>query len=384
MKLAYLSLCGVAPHRIGGPENVASNILAQMDKKGVHVLALIGVLRHEADPSRLRQELGFSENIELYPVVKRHFDIDIGTQVLHDVARLPVLATGDGIDIVHYNQPPVYRDFSVPFAAKLRGIPQIYSYHGIAHYEYGVLSRKRPWLARYARTMFRLYRAFPAKVIVNNTWMVPHAIAEGFSPDDIEVIPNGVNVKSFERVEPLPLEGEPCLMFVGRLDEIKGVDIAIQAHKYLLRELPNAVLHIVGDGSMYRYLRELARELALGKSIIFHGFQRSSILPRFYAAADICIFPSRRDPFGLVLLEAMAAKRPVIVSPFGSVREILVNEQNGLICEPIPERLAETTLHLWEDKQLMKRISKNGLLTASGFDWSIIIERYIRLYESLL
>ena len=147
--------------------------------------------------------------------------------------------------------------------------------------------------------------------------------------------------------------------------------------------LPNAVLHVVGDGSLMELLKDFVKNNDLSKNVIFHGYI-SSNLASFYKSADICIVPSLLEGFGITIVEAMAAGKPIVATKFGATPEILQNQENGLLIEPNERNILSSISTLWNDKDLMNKISKNNLIRAKRYDWKRIAQRYIQLYDNVI
>jgi glycosyltransferase involved in cell wall biosynthesis len=132
-------------------------------------------------------------------------------------------------------------------------------------------------------------------------------------------------------------------------------------------------------------LELLAKKKDVEKHVVFHGYVVPEKIPQYYKAADICVFPSRRDPAGITLLEAMASGTPVIASNRGGGPEIVSNGENGLLFEPQDaDALPRAILALHQDSELRKAISHNALKTVAKYSWEEIAERYISLYNRLL
>lgn len=155
------------------------------------------------------------------------------------------------------------------------------------------------------------------------------------------------------------------LVYCGRLDSRKGVDLAVRA----LALVPNAQLRVVGSGdARYRAeLERLAAELGVRDRVVIEQRDRHD-LPAVYAAADAVLFPVRWDePWGLVPLEAMAVGRPVVASARGGSGEYLEDGQNCLVSDPDagPDALAAAVAELATDQRLRERLREAGLRTAA-------------------
>ena len=227
---------------------------------------------------------------------------------------------------------------------------------------------RRPAFARAAQAVVRVpTRPRPARSI--GSWVFVsedlrrRADEAGIEPRRSRVAPRGPD-PIFVR-EPVERPWGWRLLYVGRIDERKGVDIAVEA----LRLLPaEARLTVVGDGD--------AKELARLRALAPRGrveFARSprTALPDRMAAADVLVFPVRwREPWGLVPLEAMAAGTPVVATGRGGSGEYLRHEENCLIFDPDAgaAALAEQVERLAGDEALRARLREGGRLTASSYD----------------
>lgn len=143
----------------------------------------------------------------------------------------------------------------------------------------------------------------------------------------VTTIHNGVDVSRFAPVAPPAEAGPVRFLSLGRLDERKGLDLALRA----LREVPNAALDVVGDGDERRSLEALAAELGLRDRVTFHGYLadvRGAI-----ARADVVLSSAREEGLGIALLEAMAMERPAVGVPVGGVVEIIEEGETGWLAD---------------------------------------------------
>jgi glycosyltransferase involved in cell wall biosynthesis len=122
----------------------------------------------------------------------------------------------------------------------------------------------------------------------------------------------------------------PLAACVGRLIEQKGITYLLEAWAQVLKKIPNAVLVIAGDGPLHESLKQQAGPL--GESVCFLGWRLD--IPNIMADCDVLVVPSLWEGFGLVTLEAMALKKPIVASRVGALPEIVVNNETGLLVEP--------------------------------------------------
>jgi glycosyltransferase involved in cell wall biosynthesis len=293
-----------------------------------------------------------------------------------------------GFDILHFNVAPSWGNGSnllLRFAKK-RGSHTIFNVHGIIPLEHILESVSYPMLISYKALLNVLQACRAADIVVVNSEYMRDNVAFWYKAnrDKIVVIPNGVNLKKFSGFEDkLTLEGDPAILYLGRLSTIKGVDVLVKAIARLQSELPNMKLHLVGSGYMSAF-QLLVKEKKIEKFAVFHGKVAHSIIQQYYRSADICVCPSIHEGFGLVTIEAMASGIPLIASNIRSFREIISNGKNGMLFEPgNDEALAKIILALYKDSDLRKKISEAALKSAAKYDWENIAERYIALYKGL-
>ncbi len=155
----------------------------------------------------------------------------------------------------------------------------------------------------------------------------------GVDPDPFEVT---VNLSAFRTVLAGP--EERIILYVGRLDPEKGVDVLVRAFALLGAEAGDLRLVIAGEGQRLQELQQLAEEVGLEEKVTFLGYVSHTALAAVYRAAELVVVPSLYEPFGMVALEAMAAGRPVVATEIGGLSEIVVLERTGLLVAAGDER----------------------------------------------
>jgi rhamnosyl/mannosyltransferase len=200
-----------------------------------------------------------------------------------------------------------------------------------------------------------------------------------------EVIPFGIEAERWSEVPRRPIEAPPRALFIGRLVRYKGLDVLLRA----LERVPDLRLDIVGSGPEGPRLRTLTQALALADRVKWYGEYPDEDLPRRMADADFLVLPSvtTEEMFGLVLLEAMAAGRPIITTtvPTG-VREVNLPGETGI---EVPFRdvgaLANALETLARDPFLRERMGDAGRVRVrEHFTREIMAQRHIALYERVL
>jgi glycosyltransferase involved in cell wall biosynthesis len=185
---------------------------------------------------------------------------------------------------------------------------------------------------------------------------------------------------------------ENMILFVGRLVHIKGVEELVQAMPHILSEFPKTKLVILGKGELEGVLQNLVRDLGLSDRVILRTefvSERERIL--HYAAADVCVFPSLYEPFGIVSLEAMAMERPVVVGARGVVgfREQVIpsgENQCGMHVDGSnPLDIAWGVKEVLRDPDRARRMGRNGRRRVlEEFTWQRAAEKTLEVYSQLL
>ena len=199
-----------------------------------------------------------------------------------------------------------------------------------------------------------------------------------------QVIPNGVVLNEHVAPSPLALPFNRFVLALGRVVAKKGFDLLLEAFVRIVREHPDVGLVIGGDGPALADLVRRADEAGVAERVHFPGVLSRGEVAWAMEAAEVFVLPSRVEPFGIVVLEALRAGCPVVVSARGGAREIVRDEIDGLVVDPIrTDALSSKISRLLADKELARRFSKSGRARAAEFDWRLIAMSYRRLYQQL-
>jgi glycosyltransferase involved in cell wall biosynthesis len=215
----------------------------------------------------------------------------------------------------------------------------------------------------------------------------------GVDDDHVHFIPHGVNLDIFKPVDSsnlkkaLGIEGSKIILYVGRIAKGKGVDILVKILADLRREKMDVKLVIVGNDAGYLpIVKSLINNLHLNEHVFLIGFVNKLDLAKYYSMADLVIYPSRQEIFGLVLVEAMACGKPVIGSDIMGPSEIIVNGKTGYTSDFRDlKKLSEITLHLLEDNTKLIQMGKNGLnRVKEHYTWEKAAKSHFNLYKKAL
>jgi D-inositol-3-phosphate glycosyltransferase len=216
----------------------------------------------------------------------------------------------------------------------------------------------------------------------------------GASPDKISVVPCGVNMDLFRPYnkassrQKLGLQDEKILLFVGRIDPLKGIDRLLKAIPLLENSEKLRVIIIGGDaGSQAEVekLRKLAVELGIAERITFQGIVRQEELPYYYCAADVCVVPSYYESFGLVPLESLACGTPVVAANVGDLKNIIEHGETGYIVpENSPEQLACGISVILNNPPEKAYTAVNIRASVNRFGWGNISQQISEEMQSVL
>lgn len=212
--------------------------------------------------------------------------------------------------------------------------------------------------------------------------------------DKVDVVPNGVDWERFSRLEGEDLTAfraqfatpeEKVILHVGRIVQEKGLHLLVQAAPKVLAQ-HKAKFVVVGTGELLEGLRQQAQELGVGVNFHFTGFIPDEDRDRLYRVADCAVFPSLYEPFGIVALEAMAARVPVVVSEVGGLKEVVKHGETGITVYPnSPDSLAWGILHTLDHPELAAMRMENAYrMVKEEYGWDRIAKRTIEIYKRVV
>ncbi|WP_052669737.1 glycosyltransferase family 4 protein [Nitriliruptor alkaliphilus] len=278
-------------------------------------------------------------------------------------------------DVIHVHEP------LVPWvglaAATTSSAPVIGTFH--AWSDSSRLYRTARPVAR------RIAEGLAVRLAVSEAAAGYHAGALGLPTSRFRLVPNGVDVARFADAEPfadLVDPARPALLFVGRLERRKGLEPLVRAFTRLKTDRPELRLIVVGDGPERERCEGLL-PAGLRSDVRFLGRVDHDDLPRYYASCDLAIQPSLGgESFGIVLLEAMAAGKPLVASDIPGYRTVASDGRQGRLVAPNdPAALATAIGALLDNPALRTAMADDGRRTVAEYDWSRVAARVADVYR---
>lgn len=293
--------------------------------------------------------------------------------------------SGDVLDLIHAHgwDPALVgglfsRIFGIPLVLTVHGIPR--PIHPMSRMIFQFLERMILGLCSTERS----------RIIALTNSDRSRLVELGVCEEAIDVIPNGIDFREFERMRPRNFREERRIspntflaLFVGRLHEQKGVEVLLRAAERLKEEDIHIV--IVGSGHKEKEYRSLAEELRVD-NVLFTGEIGKEDLLSAFASSDVFVLPSIFEGMPYVVLEAMASGKPVVASNLPGLAEVVAEGRNGILFEKgNDEDLAQAILRLKRNRRMARRMGKaSRRLAKDRFNWQKVFRRTIDTYRRVL
>lgn len=294
------------------------------------------------------------------------------------ISRRPVLPITIGRllknhpqDITHFHEPEV----SFP---SMQLLWASHAYNFVTFHAYNEPSWK---FTLYAPLRFPYGRIITGRIVVSET---VYKSVNHYFPGKYKLIPNAVDTRRFNPKNP-KLEkfkdSKLNILFVGRLEERKGLKFLLAAYKNIRSQNADIRLIVVGDGMKRKeYVSYVTKNKI--EDVYFEGRVSDELLPSYYATADIYCSPATHgESFGIVLLEAMASGIPTIAGANPGYKNLISDGKNGFLVDPSDTvRFVSLLTKLIANKNLRKRFSIAGLAKAKQYDWQTVGRRIVDYY----
>ena len=290
-----------------------------------------------------------------------------------------IIAKEGNFDVIHAH------DWLVAYAAKTLknsyGTPIVATIHAT---EAGRNSGIHDETQRYINDTEWMLTYEASEVIVNSNYMKSELQRLfGLPFEKINVVPNGVNLNLYSGVErdyefrrQYAADNEKIILFVGRLVYEKGIQHLIAAMPKILEKYHDSKLVIAGKGGMIDELKAQVNAMGISNKVYFTGYLNSKQVVKMYKCADVAVFPSTYEPFGIVALEGMLSGTPVVVSDVGGLNEIVQHGENGMKSYAgNPNSLADSIVSLLYDPALCMKVAKNAKAKVKAeYNWQKIAQ----------
>ena len=373
------------PRVVGGIARVVYDISRTLLKDGHDVTV---VTYREGDTPYFEDDKGVKVyRVDNYMINPNNFIDWIMQLNFNMVAKVNEIMKEQGeFDVIHAH------DWLVAYAAKTLknsyNIPIVSTIHAT---EAGRNSGIHDETQRYINDTEWMLTYESAEVIVNSNYMKGHVQGLfGLPFDKISVIPNGINLNNFTGIDRdydfrrrFAMDNEKIILYVGRLVYEKGVQHLISAMPKILENYHDSKLVIAGKGGMIDELKSQVESMGLSNKVYFTGYLNQKEVQKMYKCADVAVFPSTYEPFGIVALEAMLAGIPTVVSDIGGLNEIVEHGVNGMKSYTgNPNSIADSVLSLLFDPQLAMNVTKNAKNKVKDeFNWQKIAQDTHYIYE---
>ena len=361
------------PRVVGGISRVVYDLSHRLIKDGHEVTV---VTYKEGDAPYYEDDKGVKvHRVDNYMINPNNFIDWIMQLNFNMIAEASKIIAEEGtFDVIHAH------DWLVASAAKTiknsYNIPIVATIHAT---EAGRNSGIHDETQRYINDTEWMLTYEATEVIVNSNYMKGEIQRIfGLPFEKINVVANGVNLNKFTGMERdysfrrrYAMDNEKIILFMGRLVNEKGVQHLIAAMPKILAGYHDAKLVIAGKGGMLDELRAEANALGLGDKVYFAGYLCGKDVEKMYKAADISVFPSTYEPFGIVALEGMLAERPIVVSDAGGLGEIVEHRETGMksYCGNA-NSIADSILELLYNPELYANIVKKAKAKVkNNYNW---------------
>ncbi len=300
-----------------------------------------------------------------------------------------IIAKEGNFDVIHAH------DWLVAYAAKTLknsyGIPLVSTIHAT---EAGRNSGIHDEVQRYINDTEWLLTYESSEVIVNSKYMKNELQRLfGLPYEKINVVANGINSTVYSGVEKdyefrrqYAADNEKIILFMGRLVYEKGVQHLISAMPKILNGYKDSKLIIAGKGGMLDELKAQVDSMGLTDKVYFTGYMNAKQVSKMYRCADVSVFPSTYEPFGIVALEAMLAGVPVVVSDVGGLNEIVEHGVDGMKSYAgNSNSLADSILALLSNPELCSNVTKKAKAKVKNeYNWAKIAQDTYFTYEKAI
>jgi glycosyltransferase involved in cell wall biosynthesis len=360
------------------------NLQQRLVEYGRHLDYLYCVVYTPRD-NTLYKHQRLSGNVEVFPSLSRNVVL-----FAWDAYRIASeICSREDIDIVT-TQDPIFCGIAGLALRYRYGKPLLVQVHGDSlDNKYWLRERKIRYLLNVIGK-FVLKRADAVRVVSER--VKKRVMNMGIEEERIFKLPIYIDVKKFseakggEEIRQKFKGYDNIVLFVGRLAREKNIPNLLRAARIVVEKFPRTLFLIVGDGPEREKLERLAKELKVADNVVFEGVVEHDLLPAYYKACDIFVLPSDHEGWGLVIVEALAAGKPVITTDVGLVGEIVEDGKYGFVVPKGDEKiLANKIIMLIKNHSLRDKMGRNGReIVLKTQDLQISGKKQKEIYQKVL
>ncbi|WHH58875.1 glycosyltransferase family 4 protein [Petroclostridium sp. X23] len=376
------------PRIVGGISRVVYELAQSLGRQGheIHVVTC-----WEPDTKEIEKDKNvIVHRVRTYDIQANNF-IDWVMHLNFAMAEysISLLNNIGKIDVIHAH------DWLVAYAARVLKhsykIPLVCTIHATEHgRNQGIYNELQSYINN-----IEWWLAYESWKIICNSHYMKNEIQNIFNvpANKINVICNGVNSENFTGIERDDMfrrnfanDHEKMVFFVGRLVQEKGVHILIDAIPKIIENYHDVKFVIGGKGPELDHLRAKAHFMGIGHRMYFTGYVSDEDLHKLYKCADIAVFPSLYEPFGIVALEAMAADVPVVVTDTGGLGEIVEHAQDGMKAYAgNANSVADCIIALLHHQELYEKVKENARNKIKNYyNWDLISRQTLAVYTEVV
>ena len=373
------------PRIVGGISRVVHDLSHRLIKDGHDVTV---VTYKDGDTPYFEDDKGVKvyrvDNYMIHPnnfidwIMQLNFNmIAKATEIINKQGKFDVIHAHDWL--VTYAAKTLKQSFNIPVVATIHATEN--GRNSGIHDDTQRYINDSEWLLTYEST----------EVIVNSSFMKNDLQRIfGLPYEKINIIPNGINLNNFTGIDrdydfrrQYAMDNEKIILYVGRLVYEKGIQYLIGAMPKILNNYHDAKLVICGRGGMMDELKQEAHNLGIDNKVYFAGYCDSKKVQKMYKCADVAVFPSTYEPFGIVALEGMLSGTPTVVSDVGGLNEIVEHGVTGMKSYAgNSNSIADSVLALLFDPKLCDTVSKNAVKKVKElYNWNKIAQDTYSVYE---
>ena len=374
--------------KLGGPYNVLMELAPILEKKGIstNIFTTSAIRKFGRARTEFYEEK--SRNFKIY-----RFDSYLKFKEYRTSFNLLpfLLKNEEKIDIIHSHALRSFQEDIGLIVSLIKKKPLIISPHGGISINWDYRDKIPKMISD--KTVGYLKKYLKPHYIAVTKMEIPIIKEYGADDDHIHFIPHGVNMDIFRPVDganlkkQLGLENSDIILYVGRIAKGKGVDKLIKILNLVIKKNKKVKLVIIGgDAGYLPVVKNLIQQFNLSKYVTFVGYVSKFNLSEYYSMADLIVYPSLQEIFGLVLVEAMACGKAVIGSNIMGPSEIIVNGETGYTSDFMDlAKVSEQIIELFNNRKLLTQMGKKSLeRVKKNYTWEKAADSHYKLYKSVL